>query len=131
MDKILEKVDFENNTVYEIKVSVEDSSAFENSTEDDTQDIDGQAMDPVSRVRRTIKYSYPLENKKIIKSIDVSEETEDKDLTLCRNISVHYYLLVDSQEVDEFSRDELHDELEEEWRDGSADCEIEIEAITP
>ncbi len=126
MKNILDAVDFDIHLVYEIKLNIYDSYMFKDIKEGAAlEDEHGQSLDAISDVRRTIKYSFPFDNKKIIKSINIEDETEDEYNDLCRNIKLHYYLLIDKEEQEEFCTEELHDELEEEWRDGS-ECEIEI-----
>jgi len=126
MENILDKVNFDTHIVYDIKLTVEESYLFNNLEEGAaSEDENGQSLDPVSDVRRTIKYSYPFENKKIIKSINVEDEKDDVHGNTCRDVSVHYYLLVDKEEEEEFCTEILHDELEEEWRDGS-ECKVQI-----
>ena len=132
MDKMLEQVDFEKYTAYDIQIKVNDTYMYPNPKEGAAQeDENGQAVDAVSNVRRTIKYSIPFEGKKIIKNINVEEERVDADENeeLCRNISFNYYLLIDNADIDEFSTEVLHDDLEEEWRDGTAVCDIEIKPV--
>jgi len=127
MNTTLDKVDFDKYTVYDIQIKIAASYMFEGLTEDDTTtDEHGQAQDIFSDVRRTIKYSSPFDNKKIISTINIDKEKEDEHGTLCRDFLLKYHLLVETEEVEDFSVEELHDNLEEEWRDGSSDCEITI-----
>ncbi len=126
MKNILDAVDFDTHFIYEIRLNIYDSYMFKDVKEGGAlEDEHGQSLDAVSDVRRTIKYSFPSENKKIINAINVEDQREDEHGDLCRNIELHYYLLVDKEEDEEFCIEELHDELEEEWRDGS-ECEIKI-----
>ncbi len=126
MKEILKKVDFEAYNVHEINIKVYDSHLFQDVKEGEaTEDEDGQSKDAISDVRRTIKYSVPFENKKIIELMNIEDEREDAHGNFCRNVEVQYYLLIAKEE--EFSLEKLHDELEEEWRDG---CESKI-TITP
>lgn len=125
MKEILEKVDFEAYTAYKININIVDSHLFPDIKEGDPLvDQDGQSRDPISDVRRSIKYSSPFENKKIIESMEIEDEREDMHGNFCRNIDVNFYLLIDKED-EEFSTEVLHDELEEEWRDGS-ECKITI-----
>ena len=124
MEQILDKVDFDKYTVYDIQINVIDSYNFETSKESENEL--GQSNDVISRVRRTIKYSFPFDEKKIINEINVEDEKEDENEELCRNLAFRYYLLVETENIDEFDTEELHDELEEEWRSGSSECNITI-----
>ena len=127
MQDILDKVDLDLYTIYNIKINVLDTYDFVDIKEGaKTEDENGESLDPVSDVRRTIKYSFPFENKKIISSITVKEEKEDSYGELCRNVECEYYLQVETQNIDDFSLEELHDEIEEVWRNGSSGCEITI-----
>ena len=128
MEDILKKVDLEIHDIYEITINIGETSQFEDVEEGQpTHNSDGESLDSVSQVRRGIKHSAPFENKKIIKNISVSEDIEDSEGYLCKNIQIHYFLLIDKEEeCEEFSTVELHDILEEEWRDGSSGCDIKI-----
>lgn len=126
MESILSKVDFETHGVYSVTLSVSESDMFENAKEGEVDEY-GQSLDIVSELRRAIKYSFPFENKKIIKSIVAEDEKENEDGVLCRDIELEYYLLVDKEDMEEFSIEELHDVLEEEWNGGNAACKIAID----
>ena len=125
MESILGEVDFEKYDVYNIQINVRESDTFDNTKEGQV-DEHGQALDIVSDLRRSIKYSYPFENKKIIKSIIAHDEKENEDGVGCHDIELEYYLLIDKEEMEDFSTEELHDILDEEWNGGNAGCEIVI-----
>ena len=125
MENILDKVDFDTFDVYSISISIYENDGYNDGKENEVDEY-GQAMDAVSDLRRTIKASYPCENKKIIKSISPLEQKEDEEGTLCRDINMEYYLLVNKEEMEDFCTEELHDILEEEWYAGSAGCDITI-----
>ena len=125
MESILEKVDLDTYEVYNIKINIEENDTF--TDEDDGEfDEHGQCLGATASIRRKIKSSDPLESKKIIKSIDPKEEKEDEHGEACRDIELEYYILVDKEEADEFSMDELSDVLEEEWQNGSASCSVSV-----
>lgn len=127
MKNALDTIDLDIFTPYTIKIKVIDTYDFPELKEGaKTEDEDGQSLDPTSDVRRTIKYSFPCENKKIISTIKLYDEIEDEHAELCRNIELEYHLLFQTQSMDDFSLEELHDEIEEVWRNGSAGCEITI-----
>ncbi|MBC8237276.1 MAG: hypothetical protein H8E76_03510 [Helicobacteraceae bacterium] len=125
MESILDKVDFDKYSVYNIQVNVHESDVFPGGKENEVDEY-GQSMDVVSDLRRTVKYSHPFDNKKIIKSILPEDEKEDSNGDLCRDINLEYYLLVDKEEMEDFSIEVLHDTLEEEWHSGSSGCDIII-----
>ena len=126
MKEILNKIDFSEYSVYEININIKDSTILDNA-DDNKVDENGQSMDSVSLARRTVKYSFPFDNKKIINTIEIGDEVEEEGTgDLCRSIALHYYIVVEKQEVEEFDTEELHDVLEEEWRDGSSGCDIKI-----
>jgi len=125
MENILGKVDFDTHSVYAIQVNMQENDIFLDGKEKEL-DEHGQSMDVVSDLRRTLKYSYPFENKKIIKSIIPQDQKEDSNGNLCRDINLEYYLLVDKEDMEDFSIEELKDTLEEEWYAGSSVCDITI-----
>ena len=127
MKNVLDKVDLEKYTLFNIKLNIVDTYDFPDLKEGaKTEDEHGQSLDITSDVRRTIKYSFPCENKKIISAIKIGEEREDEYGDLCRNLELDYSLLVETENIDDFSLEELHDEIEEVWRNGSDRCEINI-----
>lgn len=125
MENILDKVDFDTHSVFTIQVNMQENDIFPDGKENEVDEY-GQSMDVVSDLRRTVKYSFPFESKKVIKSIFPQDEKEDSNGNLCRDINLEYYLLVDKEEMEDFSIEELHDTLEEEWHSGSSACEIMI-----
>lgn len=125
MESILDEVDFDKYNVYNIEVSVQENDVFPDGKENEVDQY-GQSMDVISDLRRTVKYSYPFESKKIIKSILPKDEKEDSNGNVCRDINLEYYLLVDKEEMEEFSTEVLHDTLEEEWHAASTGCQIRI-----
>ena len=127
MQSALDKVDFDKYTLYTIQINVEGTFNFGDLKEGEkTEDEDGQSLDVVSDVRRSIKYSFPFEDKKVISSIKVEDEAEDENGDLCRDLQLEYYLLVETEDLDSFSMEELHDELDEEWTNNGASCKINI-----
>lgn len=127
MEDILKKVDTQKHVIYTIHIKLDKSPMCAGFKEGEaSQNEEGEDLDSVSQVRRTIKYSTPFDNKKIIKSIAVSDDIIDEDGSISRNIELEYYLLVDIDEDEDFSLVEFHDVLEEEWREESSKCEINI-----
>ncbi|MDQ7045761.1 MAG: hypothetical protein Q9M32_07610 [Sulfurimonas sp.] len=125
MEKLLDKVDFEKYKVYSIAIDVISSEVFADGKENEV-DEHGQSLDAVSDIRRSVKYSFPHENRKIIKTIVAQDEKEAHDGTLCRDINLEYYLLLDKEEAEELDLTQLRDTLEEEWHAGSDGCDIKI-----
>ena len=101
MENILGEVDFDTHSVYAIQVNMQENDIFLDGKEKEL-DEHGQSMDVVSDLRRTLKYSYPFENKKIIKSIIPQDQKEDSNGNLCRDINLEYYLLVDKEEMEDY-----------------------------
>lgn len=127
MNSALEKVDFDKFTLYKIQIDMKDSFGFGDIKEGQAaEDENGESLDPLPYVRRSIKYSYPFDNKKIINNINIEDEKEDEDGDLCRDINMDYYLLVETENIDDFPLQELHDVIEEEWRNSSPACEVTI-----
>lgn len=129
MESILSKVDFETQSVFNINIKIYENTVYDNTKEGEV-DEHGQALDIISDLRRSIKCSSPLDNKKIIKSIVPHEDKEDENGDVCRDIEMEYYLLINNEDIDEFSEEGLKDELEEEWFTGSSSCNVEINLYT-
>ena len=125
MENILDKVDFDTHSVFTIQVNMQENDIFLDGKENEVDEY-GHSMDAVSVLRRTVKYSFPFDNKKIIKSIIPQDEKENSHGNLCRDINLEYYLLVDKEEMENFSIEELKDTLEEAWYTGSSVCDIMI-----
>ena len=125
METILDKVDFDKYSVYNIQINIQENDIFTDGKENEVDEY-GQSLDVVSDLRRTVKYSHPCDNKKVIKSIMPQDQKEDSNGDVCRDIDLEYYLLVNKEEMEEFCTEELHDILEEEWHSGSTGCEIRI-----
>lgn len=126
MEDILKKVDTSVYDIYTIEIKVKECFLFVGNKEGEASHNEhGESLDSVSLVRRAIKQSVPLDNKKIIKFINIEDNLEDENQNIYRNIHLHYYLLAEKDE-EEFPVEELHDDLEEEWKDESAKCEVQI-----
>ena len=125
MENILDKVDFDTHSVFTIQVNMQENDIFLDGKENEVDEY-GHSMDAVSVLRRTVKYSFPFDNKKIIKSIIPQDEKENSHGNLSRDINLEYYLLVDKEEMENFSIEELKDTLEEAWYTGSSVCDIMI-----
>lgn len=123
MEKLLEDVCFDTYSIYSVGIKLIECPTFENSNEETEY---GESLDSVSQIRRSIKQSEPFYNKKIIEFINVEDDKEDEDGIVCRDIQAHYYLLVNNEEAEEFCVQTMHDDLEEEWRNASPQCEVNI-----
>lgn len=129
MENILSKVDFETKSVFSVKIKIDENTVYDNKQEGEVDEY-GQSLDIISDLRRSIKCSAPFDNKKIIKLITPHEDKEDENGDICRDIDLEYYLVVDKEELDEFSVEETTDDLEEEWFTGSSSCKVEITLYT-
>ena len=125
MEKIFEDVDFEKYDILNINLNVKESDMFNDDQKGEVDEY-GQSLDVVSVLRRAIKHSYPFEKKKIIKTILPHELKENEDGLECRDIDLEYFLLVEKDEIEQFSLEELKDTLQDEWNGGNSLCTINV-----